>query len=335
MRATLLFACFLCLGLPWATACSVSAPDSVGTTRSAVLGSPGVPDAADHGCNIVLRDLAPATTTSGYETNCVESSSGDSCWVVFSGDLDVSALAVTEGDTPYVYYQSGSDPTWRSAPATITTGGGVDMERYTFELVANTAVEGQTWPTIQVIPYLQTVVGTWLFDHNEYEGNYVLDSEDSWTIHPDGTTCYDPPPPAAGTVSFQAGWTESTSGALNQGGKLVVDYDLARMPQCEGVTTDGVSAWNTQAYAYFSPGGELLQGSVKGPFDTSTNAWQSQVFETDVPYDATSVALWFETSGDGCTTGWDSDYGQNFNYPVGAALFAPETGPTGSATSLH
>jgi hypothetical protein len=120
------------------------------------------------------------------------------------------------------------------------------------------------------------------------------------------------------------------SGALTAGGKLVVDYDLARMPQCEGVTTDGVSAWNTQAYAYFEPGGELIQGTVKGPYDAAAGAWQSQTFATDIPYDARSVALWFETSGDGCTTGWDSVFGQNYDYPVGAPLFAPESGPTGS-----
>ncbi|MGH7327790.1 MAG: DUF6209 family protein [Polyangiaceae bacterium] len=37
---------------------------------------------------------------------------------------------------------------------------------------------------------------------------------------------------------------------------------------------------------------------------------------SDIPSDATSVALWFETSGDGCATSWDSDYGQNYVYSI-------------------
>ncbi len=309
-----------------AFACGSPPSERTGSSAAPVLGTPGVADAADHGCNIVLRDLDAPQNGGAYETSCV----GPTCWIAFAGDLDVSAEAVTEGDAPFVYYQSGTDPTWYSAPAYMTSGGGVGMERFSFNLVANTAILGQTWPTIQVIPYLHTVVGTRLFDHNEYAGNYVLDGNDGWTIHPDGSTCYDAPPPATGTLTFSTGWTQTMSGALNAGGKLVVNYDLGRMPQCEGVTTDGVSAWNTQAYAYFRPAGELLQGSVKGFYDSTTNAWQSQTYATDIPYDAQSVALWFETSGDGCTTGWDSAYGANYNYAVGPALFAPESGPTGS-----
>jgi|HubBroStandDraft_2_1064218.scaffolds.fasta_scaffold84058_1 hypothetical protein len=318
------------LALPiLALACAAPTAEKTGSSRAAVLGTPGVADAADRACNIVLRDVDAPTSGGVNETQCVEDAGVSTCWVVFTGDLDVSAQAVTEGDTPYVYYQSGTDPTWYTAPAYEVSGGGVDMERFSFNLVTHTEIQGQPWGTIQIIPFLQTVVGTRLFDHNEYEGNYSLESSNSWAVHPDGTTCYDPPPPATGTITFGTGWSQSMSGSLNAGGKLVVDYDLGRMPQCEGVTTDGVSAWNTQAYAYFLPGGELLQGTVKGPYDSVNNAWQSQVFETDIPYDATRVALWFETSGDGCATGWDSDYGQNYDYAVGPALFAPETGPSG------
>jgi Family of unknown function (DUF6209) len=312
--------------------CSAPAAEKTGQSTSAVLGTPGVADAADHGCNIVLRDVAAPMNGGGYDTNCVDNAGVSSCWVIFNGDLDVSAEAVSEGDLPYVYYQSGSDPTWYSVPAYETSGGGVGMERFSFSLVTNTEIQGQPFGAIEVIPYLQTVVGTRLFDHNEYAGNYELDSDDGWAIHPDGSTCYDPPPPATGTISFQTGWTQSMSGALNGGGKLVVDYDLGRMPQCEGVTTDGVSAWNTQAYAYFQPGGELLQGSVKGFYDSVTSSWESQTFATDIPYEATSVAIWFETSGDGCATTWDSDYGQNYNYAIGAPLFAPESGPSGTGS---
>jgi hypothetical protein len=325
---TLVFSLFLASALAAACASPTAAP--LRTSRAESLGTPGVPTAADHGCNVVLRDLELAVAHGKDETNCSGTGADETCFLVFSGDLDLSAEAVNEGDTPYVYYQSGSDPTWYTASAYETTGGGVGMERFAFSLVTNTEVKGAPRQTMQVIPFLQTVVGTQLFDHNEYAGNYILSKEAGWAIHPDGTTCYDPPPPASGTVAFAAAWTETLTGALNAGGKLTVDYDLARMPGCEGVSTDGVSAWNTQAYAYFEPGGELLQGSVKGYYDTEQKAWQNQIFAEDIPYDATSVELWFETSGDGCTTSWDSNYGANYVYAVGAPLFPPESGPTGS-----
>jgi hypothetical protein len=101
-----------------------------------------------------------------------------------------------------------------------------------------------------------------------------------------------------------------------QGGKLVVNYGLSRLPQCEGITTDGVVAWDTAAYARFLPNGEQLSGTVSGPFDSATNSWTSLVFERDVPTDATSVQLWFMTSGEGCTNAWDSNYGENYLYPI-------------------
>jgi hypothetical protein len=236
--------------------------------------------------------------------------------VVFSGHVDISSEAVNEGDQPYVLYQSGADPTWYSVPTLPATGAGTGFERYSFELTENTGVVGQDLPTIQLIPYLITVAGTHLYDHNVSVGNYQLDASDSWNIQYDGDYCYEPPPPATATIDFATGWTDSVTGTFMQGGKLVVDYDLARMPQCEGETTDGVEAWATTAYARYLPNGEMQSAAVNGPFDQATNRWTSLVFERDIPTDATSVELWFETSGEGCTTGWDSDYGQNYVFSV-------------------
>ena len=298
-------------------ACSANDDEATGSSGAASLGSPSIPNAADHGCNIVLRDISIPENRGGVDTNCVGSGSL-TCYVVLQGDFDISMTAVNEGDTPFVYYQSGSDPAWYTAPASKIIGAGVGMQRYAFTLDNHTAIFDQPYPTMQVIPYLQTTAGTHLFDHNEFSGNYELTSLNNWTIHPDGTTCYDPPPTGSASVIFDSGWQQTASGIFEPGGKLDVSYDLGRMPQCFSASTDGVSAWNTEAYAYFTPGKQLVSQSVKGAFDSATNQWTSSLLETDIPKDATSVALWFETSGEGCSTSWDSAYGQNYNYAIAA-----------------
>ena len=309
-----IYAGFAIVGL---TACSAANDESIDSSRAASLGTPGIANAADTSCNVVLRDIAVPENRGGVETNCTGSGGSFTCWVVFEGDVDVSTAAVSETDTPFVLYQSGSDPTWyQSAAATKVDGAGRGMQRYHFSLTHHTALQDQIYPTIQVIPFLQTIAGTRLFDHNTSSGNTVLDASNGWSFTSDASTCYAPPPNAVATVWFNTGWSETTAGVFAQGGKLDVEYDLNRMPQCFHASTDGVPAWNTEAYALFSPGNRLVHASVRGSYDATADKWSNQPFDTDIPSDATSVALWFETSGDGCTTSWDSDYGQNYVYSI-------------------
>jgi hypothetical protein len=305
------------LGL-FGSGCGTKAAGEAIASAGAQLGSPGVPNAADTQCNVFLRDVADSENGGGLDTNCIEASGVSTCWVIFTGHVDISNAALLESDQPYVQYQSGTDPTWYVTGAVPTTGAGIGFQRYEFTLTQNTAIQGEPFPTIQLIPYLITTVGTHLFDHNVYANqNYILDSNNGWNIGYNGDYCYEPPAPGTATVAFNKGWTESVSGTFVQGGKLAVQYDLARMPECEGVTTDGVEAWATTANAMFLPSGEVLSGIVSGPFDAASGSWTSELFERDIPAGATSVQLWFETSGDGCQTGWDSDFGQNYSYRIG------------------
>lgn len=305
-----------CVAAMLGLGCSAGGQGPVGQVSEAALGTPGVASAADTSCNVFLRDVADSQNRGGLDANCEPSAAGWTCWVIFTGHVDISRAAVNEGDVPYVLYQSGSDPSWYSAPTLPTTGAGTGFERYQFQLTHHTAVQGQPFPAIQLIPYLATVSGTLLFDHNVYAGNWALDANNGWSIQYDGGYCYEPPPPSTGTVTFDPGYTQATSGALVQGGKLVVNYDLSRLPQCEGVTTDGVQAWATTASAYFLPGKQVLSAAINGPYDATLGRWTSLTFERDIPTDAAQVQLWFETSGDGCPTGWDSDYGQNWDYAI-------------------
>lgn len=313
-RSRLIFAGFVMVA---SSACSAGSEEAIDSSRAASLGVPGVPNAPDTQCNVVLRDIAVPENRGGVETNCTGASGALTCWVVFEGDLDVSSAAVTESDAPFVFYQSGTDPSWyQSAAATKVDGAGKGMQRYHFSLTHHTALQDEVYPTIQVIPFLQTTLGTRLFDHNTSSGNTVLDAENDWSFTANASTCDAPPPNAVATVWFNTGWTETTAGVFAQSGKLDVEYDLNRMPQCLHVWTDGVPAWNTEAYARFSPGNQLVHASVRGSYDATKDTWSNQAFDTDIPSDATSVALWFETSGDGCATSWDSDYGQNYVYSI-------------------
>jgi sensor domain CHASE-containing protein len=112
------------------------------------------------------------------------------------------------------------------------------------------------------------------------------------------------------------GWTDSLSGSLVAGGKLTVDYDLARQPQCESSTYNGLPAWNTEAYVRFEPDGVTWSKSVRGAQDAQ-GRWSRELFTLDVPADATRVSMWFETSGVHCATSWDSNWGSNWSFPVG------------------
>jgi hypothetical protein len=298
-------------------ACS-QAPRSEGaaTEGSRLLGSPTGADEADHGCNVVLRDVHLNLGRDGYESSCDPSGQ---CWIVWSGELDVSQEADAEGDAPFVTWQAGSDPTWRTLAATRSTTASAPQGfvRYAFTLDANTAPYPGPFNDIQLVPYLQTPAGGRLFDHNRNAGpydNYVLDAADSYAVVQDASC---PAPSSSATIVFGPSWTTTQSGSIVQGGTFSVDYPLARLPQCWGSRAEGMPAWATTAYALFTPGNETAsvsffpQNGVAPPSD-----WTSSF---TVPRDATGVELWFMTSGEGCGPNhYDSSYGANYSFPVEA-----------------
>ncbi len=118
------------------------------------------------------------------------------------------------------------------------------------------------------------------------------------------------------TVRFFTGWTQEQRGAIVRGGQLVVDYDLYRMTDCHNSTYAGQQAWDTLAYVRFQPGGQLFSGSVKQA--TGSTTFVNKPFIVTVPTDATRVETWFFTSGRTCTSRYDSNYGNNYSFPVEA-----------------
>lgn len=94
-------------------------------------------------------------------------------------------------------------------------------------------------------------------------------------------------------LDFQIGWIQVQRGALVRGGHVDVTYDHARLGNCAAPTIFG--------YARFSPGGQEFSSDEALGFD--------------VPADADGVELWFHAVAPGCDQ-WDSNYGNNFKFPV-------------------
>jgi hypothetical protein len=134
----------------------------------------------------------------------------------------------------------------------------------------------------------------------------------------------------AATVRFHAGWREEQVGEIAAGGKLRIDYAAERLPEFRG-THNRRPTWDIIATALFSPGGQVVTGSVS-----------RKPFELSVPRDATEVTLWFENTDGSGQMAWDSRFGENYRFPIatgagsgsaGRAKAAPSKAGTSKAAS--
>lgn len=293
-----------------ATACVGGAEPSSATSADVLTPTGG--DAADHACNVVLREVHIASNRGAVEQDCP--SGGGACFVVVRGTVDVANAEVEHGAYPMLLWRAGDGP-WKVARVPTVAGGTLGYEQHQFALDAFDA--SQPWPTVQLIPFLSDGSGARLFDHNHVAnplGSYVLDPNAQLAQQEDASVCAGGAPHGLATATFSTGWTDALTGALVAQGKLTIDYDLARTPQCETSTYNGLPAWNTQAFVRFDPSGALFQKSVVGVQDAQ--GWHEELFTVDVPAGATRAELWFHSSGDHCIESWDSNYGANWTFDV-------------------
>ncbi|MCA9617711.1 MAG: hypothetical protein KC731_01740 [Myxococcales bacterium] len=119
----------------------------------------------------------------------------------------------------------------------------------------------------------------------------------------------------AATLTFDAGWGELQDGPLVAGGTVTIDYDPARLAACEA-TQGGNLQWAVTGYAQIA-GGPVTTFDVLSP---NHPGGEPVTFTLDAAGD---LALWFEaTSGYGCHE-WDSDFGNNYHFEVGAPASFP------------
>ena len=281
-------------------------------------------DAADHGCNLVLRTAQRIPLNGGYETKCGTAG----CFTIWTGAMDVSAQAVADGAKPYMLYKSISATTWTKVAAVKSTGAPTGFVRYTYRLEKNTLSDGMSTTArmtanVQLSPYLLTKAGARLFDHNRRTGDfdtYVLSYATGWDLSDDVTVCQ-PKPEQLPVVAFENGWQTKQHGALVAGKQGVLNYSMDRLPQCRG-THNGYPAWGITAFLRFSPGGQVVQGQLvrfEGVNGNMAGATPKDApFTFDVPAGATSMEAWFQNTtgaGSNCEA-WDSNSGANYRFTV-------------------
>lgn len=125
-------------------------------------------------------------------------------------------------------------------------------------------------------------------------------------------------------LHFGAGWTESLTGELAQGGQLSLAYDPARLPQCR-LNWRGAEVWDIEVAGRFHPGGSIFSQPVleriRMPSGGPVVGLVPKPVLFDVPLGAERMELWFRNflsaavGGRRCEA-WDSRFGENYWYDV-------------------
>jgi hypothetical protein len=108
----------------------------------------------------------------------------------------------------------------------------------------------------------------------------------------------------------------SRHGRIRPGGRLVVEYDPARLTQGGSAPT---SSTEILCDVRFQPVGQTHTESVLehvGSVAAASGSPRSALLEVPVPLGTTVVELWFERRGPAGTSAWDSRYGQNYTFDV-------------------
>ncbi|MGK3987761.1 DUF6209 family protein [Sorangium sp. So ce136] len=125
-------------------------------------------------------------------------------------------------------------------------------------------------------------------------------------------------------LQFFPDWVHAQQGQIERGGRLRIDYAMARQPRCF-TTWRGAKIGEITAAVRFHPRGEIVQGSVveeqraPGNPPGAVVAHTSAPLEVSVPDDATRVEMWFHgyhQTSDRCDA-WDSRFGGNYWFDVG------------------
>jgi hypothetical protein len=110
----------------------------------------------------------------------------------------------------------------------------------------------------------------------------------------------------------------TTSGALESGGKVRIDYDADRMPACRG-DVGGGPGWTVTGF-YRVNGGETRTFTAAGHSPTGQ---PDDVIALPPAAAGADLETWFQnTSRWGCVA-WDSAFGQNFHFALAPSKSAP------------
>lgn len=311
----------LLLTLSLVAACGGPSADSSTAARRALAPSTGkadgAGDAADGSCQVVLRQLGRQPGTNGYQTVCRD---GVCSWV-WQGEVEVDATLAITG-VGLLYRLEGDTTWWQVAGTPSSMQATPGMKRYQVRIdehvLGPDASEAELGGArIDAIPFVELPSGGRLFDHNRVKDaldSYHMSASNGFAVAYAPQVCQ----PVVGRVAFLGNWDEVQSGLLRQGGYLTINYDLSRLQTCRG-THDGQPAWDIVAHVRFSPGGQLISGSVRellGENGIPSGQARPRALDVEIPADATSAEIWFRNAGaEGCEA-YDSNLGANYRYDV-------------------
>lgn len=126
--------------------------------------------------------------------------------------------------------------------------------------------------------------------------------------------------PAPAKISFKGDWSQSAAGELVAGGKLQLDYDLARFQALMHRGLERGAGWGVKAYVQPLPGGPVQEKELVRFGAGKDSAPQIEPHAFDISNGATAVQVWFKTwAADGKRPeAYDSNFGNNFTFPVRA-----------------
>lgn len=115
-------------------------------------------------------------------------------------------------------------------------------------------------------------------------------------------------------VSFRtSNWDPSWSGTPHAGGRLRIDYDFARLPQCRNQSR--LVSWVVEVSWRFD-GGAVTTKALPGSPGAGETLPDDGIA---IPRDAKKIELWFENRAvggyDHCEA-WDSQYGANYVHDI-------------------
>lgn len=323
----------LALSLALVAACGGPEEAPQAPSPDAVAEAPAVGDRGDsseRACQVILRSVARTTDGSGQiATDC----SSGACVHTWAGTVDVAEATAARGGVPAVLVgtRPGVEWVWREVAAAQERGPTDGFVRYRFTFTDGTLARGPSASAIDrfalaLAPFVRLPDGSRAFDHNRVPGDldvYRLERANGWTVGEDAARCAPASTRPQATLHFEAGWRNRQEGAIVAGGRLRVDYDPARLPQCNGSTYNGLPTWSILGYARFLPSGTVVSGPLVGCPEGACAALHRVPFDSDVPAGTTGVELWFMTSGRTCTTTYDSNFGQNHRFDVEATAPGP------------
>jgi hypothetical protein len=219
--------------------------------------------------------------------------------------LDVAEALAADGAVPAALHRPAGGATWTAltATATATVQG---FRRYRVDVPAGAG---------ELAPYARVAGGGRLFDHNRNSSdfvNYTLP-----TVAEDAAACPVVKPHAL--VEFKAGYTQEQHGPIVAGGRLHLQYALARLPQCR-YSRAGAQLWDVEAFVKWQPSGALERVSVTR---VASGTREPIDVELSIPLGTQYVDVWFRNyNGDQSCETWDSNLGNNYRFG-GTTLPAP------------